>query len=106
MLRQLDPAETRANLIAMMEELKRRDLPVVLTGMRAPPNLGPDYQAQFDAIYTDLAERYDAALYPFLLDGVIGQRAVMLPDGVHPNAAGVERIAERLEPVVAERLRK
>lgn len=105
-LRQLDPAETRANLTAMLDELKRRGVPVVLTGMRAPPNLGPDYTARFDAIYPELARTYGAGLYPFLLDGVIGQRAVMLPDGVHPNAAGVERIAGRLTPVVAERLAK
>lgn len=103
-LRQLDPAETRANLTAMLDELKRRGVPVVLTGMRAPPNLGPDCTARFDAIYPELAQTYGAGLYPFLLDGVIGQRATMLPDGVHPNAAGVERIAERLTPVVAERL--
>ena len=105
-LRQLDPAETRANLVAMLDELKARAVPVVLTGMRAPPNLGPDYQARFDAIYPDLATRYGAGLYPFLLDGVIGQRAVMLPDGVHPNAAGVARIADRLTPLVAERLKE
>lgn len=104
-LRQLDPAETRRNLTAMLDELKARGVPVVLTGMRAPPNLGPDYAARFDAIYSDLAKRYDAGLYPFLLEGVIGRRAVMLPDGVHPNAAGVERIADRLTPLVAERLR-
>ena len=105
-LRQLDPAETRANLTAMMEELADRGLPVVLTGMVAPPNLGPDYATRFNAIYPELAERYDAGLYPFLLDGVVGQRAVMLSDGVHPNAAGVRRIAERLEPIVTERLRE
>ena len=105
-LRQLDPAETRANLAAMLDELKARGVPVVLTGMRAPPNLGPDYQARFDRIYSDLAARYGAGLYPFLLDGVIGRRAAMLPDGVHPNAAGVERIADRLTPLVAERLKE
>ncbi len=103
-LRQIDPAETRANLTAMLDVLKARGVPVVLTGMMAPPNLGPDYAARFNTIYPQLAKRYDAGLYPFLLDGVIGRRAVMLPDGVHPNAAGVRQIADRLTPVVAERL--
>ncbi len=103
-LRQIDPSETRANLTAMLDTLKERGVPVVLTGMMAPPNLGPDYAERFDAIYPALAERYDTGLYPFLLDGVIGRRAAMLPDGLHPNAAGVRRIAERLTPVVADRL--
>lgn len=103
-LRQIDPAATRANLVAMLDVLKARGIPVVLTGMMAPPNLGPDYAARFNAIYPELAERYDAGLYPFLLDGVIGRRAVMLPDGVHPNAAGVQQIVDRLTPVVADRL--
>lgn len=103
-LRQIPPAETRTNLIAMLDELQRRDIPVVLTGMQAPPNLGPDFAATFNAIWPDLAKRYDAALYPFILDGVIGQRALMLPDGVHPNATGVKRIADRLAPLVATRL--
>lgn len=103
-LRQITPAETRANLIAMLGELRRRDIPVVLTGMRAPPNLGPDYTAEFDSIWPDLAKRYDTRLYPFILDGVIGDPALMLPDRIHPNAAGVGRIAERVAPVVADGL--
>lgn len=103
-LRQIAPAETRANLIAMMDELKRRRIPVVLTGMRAPPNLGPEFATSFDTIWPDLARRYDAALYPFILDGIITDRALMLPDRVHPAAAGVNRIADRLTPVVQARL--
>lgn len=99
-LRQISPAETRANLTAMMEELERRKVPVVLTGMQAPPNLGPDFAAQFNPIWPDLAERYGAGLYPFILDGVIGDAGAMLPDGVHPNARGVEKIADRLVAVV------
>ena len=99
-LRQVPPAETRANMIAMLDELKRRDIPVVLTGMMAPPNLGPDFAARFNAIYPELAKTYGAALDPFILQGVIGNRSLMLPDGVHPNAAGVTRIADRVAPVV------
>ncbi|WP_425475235.1 arylesterase [Sphingomonas silueang] len=104
LLRQIPPAETRANFVAMLDELQRRDIPVVLTGMMVPPNLGPDYAAQFNRIWPDLAKRYDAVLDPFILAGVIGNRQLMLPDGVHPNAQGVDRIVTRLAPVVAKRL--
>jgi acyl-CoA thioesterase-1 len=95
-LRQIAPAETRTNMDAMLAELKKRGIPVVLTGMRAPPNLGPDYAGPFDAIWPDLAKRYDAALYPFILDGVIGQPQLMQDDHVHPTADGVAAIAGRL----------
>lgn len=103
-LRQVAPAETRANLAAMLAELKRRDIPVVLTGMMAPPNLGPDYADSFNAIWPDLARRNGAVLDPFILDGVIGNRALLLPDGIHPNARGVARIAARLTPLVRARI--
>lgn len=102
-LRQISPAETRANMIAMLDELARRDIPVMLTGMQAPPNLGPDYVKPFDAIWPDLAARYRTGLYPFILDGVIGT-ALMQPDRVHPKAAGIERIADKIAPLVAEQL--
>lgn len=103
-LRQLPPAETRKNLAAMLDELKRRQIPVLLTGMQAPPNLGPEFGRTFNAIWPDLAKQYDAGLYPFILDGVIGNPKLMLPDRVHPNATGVNRIADRLAPLVREDL--
>ncbi len=104
-LRQVPPAETRANLTAMLDELAKRKIPVVLTGMMAPPNLGPDFAGRFNAIYPALAKQHDAPLYPFILDGVIGRRALMLPDGVHPNAQGVQRIADRVAPLVSGALK-
>ena len=103
-LRQVDPAETRANLEAMLDELDKRQIPVMLTGMLAPPNLGPDFAARFNAIWPDLARKYEAVLYPFILEGVIGNRSLMLQDGVHPNAHGVSIIAERLAPLVENRI--
>lgn len=103
-LRQIPLSETRANLIAMLDELRRRDIPVMLTGMRAPPNLGPDYTVPFDAMYPELAKKYGTTLDPFLLAGTIGDRRLMLPDGVHPNARGVNIIAARIAPIVAEGL--
>nr|WP_245942269.1 arylesterase [Sphingomonas gilva] len=104
MLRQLPPAETRANMTAMLDELKRRGIPVILTGMVAAPNLGPDYARDFNAIYPELAAEYGATLDPFILDGVIGVDGMMLPDGLHPSAEGVDAIANRLAPLVAEKL--
>ena len=105
-LRQLPVTETRANMAAMVAELRRRGLPVLLTGMRAPPNLGADYVQAFDAIWPDLARKDDDVLYPFILDGVIGDPALMQADRVHPNARGVDRIADRVAPLVARELRE
>ena len=99
-LRQIAPAETRANMTAMLDELKKRQIPVMLTGMMAPPNLGADYTRAFNGIWPDLAGRYHAALYPFILDGVIGDTALMQADRVHPNPKGVAKIADRLAPMV------
>ena len=105
-LRQIAPAETRANMTAMLDELKRRGIPVLLTGMKAPPNLGPDYVAAFDTIWPDLAKRYGGGLYPFILDGVIGDPELMQGDRVHPNVRGVARIADKVAPLVAGQLRE
>ena len=103
-LRGIDPAETRANLEAIVRTLDRRGIPVVLTGMVAPRNLGADYVGRFDAIYPELAKSYGAALDPFFLDGVITRPDLLLGDGIHPNAAGVRIMAKRLVPVVAKEL--
>lgn len=103
-LRQIPAAETRANMTSMLDELRRRNIPVVLTGMRAPPNLGPDYVASFDTMYPELAREYHADLYPFVLAGVLGERRLMLPDGIHPNAKGVDVMAAQIAPIVARRL--
>ena len=105
-LRELPITETRANLTAMLEELKRRKIPVILTGMLAPPNLGPDYVNQFNAIWPDLAKRYGVPLDPFILDGVLGNRALMLNDAIHPNARGVDKIGARVAPLLVLALKK
>ena len=103
-LRGLDPAETRRNLTAILDELKRRGIPVMLTGMMAPRNMGGPYVRQFETIYPELAQRYDAEIDPFFLEGVIARSDLLLPDGLHPNAEGIGRIADRLAPKVAESL--
>ena len=102
-LRGLDPAETRANLRAILARLKERKIPVLLAGMKAPRNLGPEYEAAFNGAWPELAKRYGAVLYPFFLDGVALDPALNQPDLIHPNAAGVAVIVERILPYV-ERL--
>lgn len=102
MLRGVDPAVTEKALDAIITRLKGRGIAVLLAGMRAAPNLGEDYARRFEAIYTALASRHDLVLYPFFLDGITGVNAHVLPDGLHPNEAGVRVIVERILPT-AER---
>lgn len=101
MLRGISPDQTRANLDAIMAELKRRGIPAMLTGMVAAPNMGADFADDFNAIYPALAGKYAVPLDPFFLDRVITDRTLMLSDGIHPNAAGIRRIIDRVAPVVA-----
>jgi acyl-CoA thioesterase I len=101
-LRGSDPKTTRASLEEIIRKLKERRIAVLLAGMLAPRNLGPDYANAFDAIYPELAAKYDLVLYPFILDGVAGDRALNLPDGLHPTAAGVDIIVSRLLPKAEE----
>ena len=105
-LRGLDPAETKRNLEAILAELERREIPVVLTGMMAPRNMDDAYLRSFDTIYPDLAKRYGVPLDPFFMDGVITDPKLLLADGMHPNAAGIRVMAERVAPLAAERLRE
>jgi acyl-CoA thioesterase-1 len=104
MLRGVSPEITRANLDAMIAKLDGRGIDVLLAGMIAAPNLGPDYAQAFNPIYPDLAEEYDLPLYPFFLDGVAAQAGLQLEDGMHPNAAGVDRMVEGILPMVEAQL--
>lgn len=106
MLRGIKPDETKANMTAIMDELKKRDIPVVLTGMLAAPNLGQDYGNAFNGIFPALATKYNATLYPFFLDNVVTDSALMLPDNIHPNAKGVSRVVEGLSPLVEAALKQ
>jgi acyl-CoA thioesterase-1 len=103
--RGFSPQQTRANLEAIILELKRRGIPVMLTGIAAPAGFQHPYLARFEGVYADLARRHGVALEPSFLDGVITNRKYLLADGVHPNAAGVSRMAERVAPQVAAVLR-
>jgi acyl-CoA thioesterase-1 len=99
-LRGLDPAITRKALSDIVKRLKARGQPVLLAGMRAPPNLGDDYAAEFDAIYPELAAVEKVLLYPFFLDGVAADPTLNLADGIHPSADGIARIVEKILPSV------
>ena len=104
MLRGLDPDAARANLGAILKRLTDEKLPVLLAGMYASPSLGRAYGERFNAIYPELARTYDVQLYPFFLDGVAADAALNQPDGIHPNAAGVKVIVERITPHVVRLL--
>jgi acyl-CoA thioesterase I len=105
-LRGLPPEQAEQALDGILAKLKERNLPVLLLGMKAPPNLGPDYVTKFDAIYPALAKKYDVALYPFYLDGVAAEARFNQSDGMHPNAGGVDEIVKRVLPSVEALLAK
>jgi acyl-CoA thioesterase-1 len=104
MLRGLPVGQTRTNLDAILTELRNRHIPVLLAGMRAAPNLGPDYATAFEGIYPALAKHHRVARYPFFLEGVAGNRTLLQADGLHPNARGVEIIVRRMLPGVRKAL--
>ncbi len=99
-LRGLNPAQTEANLRAMLDMLRRRDVKVLLAGMKAPGNLGQRYGRAFDGIYPRLARAYPVVYYPFFLAGVAFKPELNQKDGIHPNAKGVAVIVRRIAPYV------
>lgn len=101
-LRGVDPAVTRSALETIIERLQARGITVLLAGMHAPRNLGPDYVRSFDAIYPELAAKYGLALDPFFLEGVATNASLNQGDGLHPTAAGVDAIVARILPKVEE----
>lgn len=102
MLRGVPPAVTRANLDQMIVRLKARGIAILLAGMRAAPSMGAEFQAEFDPIYSDLAAAHGVALDPFFLDGVAAHPDLLLEDGLHPNAKGVDVMVARILPLVKE----
>lgn len=102
LLRGLSPDETRANFDAMLTTLRDAEIPVLLMGMRAPPNYGPEYQAQFDAMYGELAADYGTGLIPFWLEDIYQDQSLFLGDRIHPNAEGIEAlVASTIDEVAA-----
>lgn len=103
-LRALDPAATERNLDAIVKKLKEAGVTVWLAGMLAPRNFGPEYTQRFDGLFKKVADRYDVPFYTFFLDGVAQDPALNQPDGIHPNAKGVDVIVERILPFVTKNL--
>ncbi len=104
LLRGLSPEQTRANLDQMLRELQRREIPVILFGMRAPPNLGSAYVRAYDNMYPDLAERYGAELVPFFLEPIYDRPELIQQDRIHPTAQGIEALVGYTADDVAEAL--
>lgn len=109
LLRGIDPANARDNLRGILEIAQERDLDVLLVGMEAPGNYGPDYKAEFDRMYADLAQEFGTLYFPRFFEGLLADGATpaelrdfMQADGIHPNGAGVARIVEAIGPSVAE----
>lgn len=109
LLRGIDPANSRGNLEGILQKAAAGDVPVLLIGMEAPGNFGPEYKARFDAIYPELAAQYGTLYAPNFLgalaeieDGAAARTQFMQGDGLHPNAEGVARIVDDLGPFVLE----
>ncbi len=103
-LRGLEPQVTYDNLDAVLSRLGKRQVPVLLAGMYAPPNLGREYGEQFNAVFPRLAEKHGVLFYPFFLDGVAAERDLNQADGIHPNAKGVAVLVARIMPHVKKLL--
>ncbi len=113
MLRGIDPAQTRANLDAILKATTARHIPVLLIGMQAPGNFGPDYKTQFDAIYPDLAAQYKVLLAPGFFAPLLAlnpdpnaMTKYLQPDGLHPTAEGVKIIVAGIGPQVLDLLKE
>jgi acyl-CoA thioesterase I len=105
-LRGIDPKVTEAALDQILTRLKERKMAVVLTGMLAPPNNGPDYGRAFNGIFARLAEKHGVPLYPFFLEGVAGNPKLNQPDGIHPTAEGIEVIVKGILPTIEAAVRR
>ena len=105
-LRGLDPAIAEKNIDQILSALKQRGLPVLLLGMRAPPNLGSEYGSKFDSLYQRLADKHGVLFYPFYLEGVAANASLNQSDGIHPNAAGVDTIVTKVAPLVEQLIGK
>lgn len=95
-LRGLSLQSMRENLATLIEKSKQNASKVLLVGMHLPPNYGPAYSRAFHQIYTDLGERYEVPLVPFLLEGVGEDKALFQSDGLHPAAEAQPRILENV----------
>lgn len=105
-LRGIDPDVARDNLDQILIKLRERNIDVLIAGMPPPKNWGKDYEARFGAIYSGLAEKHGALLYPFFLEGVALDPKLNLADGLHPTGEGIGVIVEKILPSVEELIRR
>ncbi len=105
-LRGLGTEQAYKNLASILKVLEDREIPTLLAGMKAPPNMGQDYGKSFDDIYQRLNNEFDVVFYPFFLDGVAAHPALNQEDGIHPNPAGVDVLVERILPDVEALLKR
>jgi acyl-CoA thioesterase-1 len=103
-LRGLEPKMTKENLHQIILELKAKNIPVLLAGMLSPPNMGREYEAEFNQIYPDLAKLHAIPLYPFFLEGVADKPDLLLPDGLHPTREGIAIMVKNISPFVLKAL--
>lgn len=104
-LRGVDPALTKRNLEALVDQLKEQHVPVMLGGMLALPNLGADYASKFDGLYPEVAKEKGVPLIPFFLEGVARDPALNQEDGKHPTAKGYAKVVEQIYPQVKDWLK-
>ena len=102
MLRGISPETTKSNLEEIIKIIQKNNIPILLTGMRAPSSYGQDYQSSFNSIYPQLAEEYDISFYPFFLEGVALNADLNQSDGKHPNSKGIALISKK----IAENIKK
>ncbi len=103
-LRGLRPEQTRQNLSSLLYRLREKGIQALLTGMKAPRNLGEEYYTKFDRIYPELARQHSVPFYPFFLAGVAGEPSLNQADGIHPTVTGIEIIVRGILPLVEETL--
>jgi len=104
MLRGINPDITKENLDKMIQKIKNKDIKIILTGMFAQLSYGPQFNKKFNAIYPELAKKYNITLYPFLLEGIALKPELNLEDRKHPNAMGVQIMAEKLYPYILKEI--
>ena len=105
-LRGINPEETQRNLEAMIEKIRAVDpeIEIILAGMEAPPNMGPDFTSQFRQVFKDVAQKKNVSLIPFLLEGVAGEAELNLSDGIHPTPKGHQIVSETVWEVLKEKI--
>lgn len=103
-LRGIDTKVMEANLTAILDRLAKDHIPVLLEGMYAPPNMGPAYADAFKAVFVRLSHRPGVLFDPFFLEGVAEDPRYTLPDGEHPNPAGVRLTVAHVLPLVLQLL--